>query len=172
MKITKYRAILSRYDPNNLPDAIAVKGIICNDRDEAMTHCMAMIKDLFDHTFTSNICPGMGYNPRFYELDTDSQYPIIWYNPAYGSNERVPVFNATLTTVECTFSDTTNFIEYRAMRINKYQDKWYVSSKFNNQIIGIIDDKTSINDICAAADKIWEGVKIDHKESEVVLSDN
>lgn len=176
MKITKYRAILNKYDPDNFPNTFTVKGFICNDKDEAKNCSMTIIKDLFDRRYTSNICPGLGYDPRFYDLDTNdpNMCPFIRYNhPAKDPYDLgIPVFNATWTVVECTFTDTTNVIMYRAMRINKYRNKWYVSSKFNNQIIGIIDDKPSINDICAEADKIWEDVKIDHEEPKAVLSDN
>lgn len=170
----KYRAILNKYDTKNLPDTIAVKGFVCDDKDTAKAHSMSMIKEIFDHRFISVICPGMRHDPSFYYLDTSdpNMMPIIWYcHP--GSDDRIPVFNATFSIVECTFSNATNIIEYRSMRINKYKDKWYVSSKFNNQIIGIIDDcPSSLNDICAAADKNWEDVKIDCNESAVVLSDN
>ena len=176
MKIVKYRTILSKYDPDNLPNTFAINGIVCNDKEEAKFLSLVMIKDLFDRRYTSNICPCLGYNPRFYELDTKdpNMCPIIRYNHPgkYPNDLGIPVFNATWAVVECTFTDTTNVIEYRAMRINKYHDKWYVSSKFNNQIIGIIDDKTSLNDICAEADKIWEEVKIGYKEPRVVLTDN
>lgn len=172
----KYRAILNKYDSSNLPNTSVICGIICNDKDEVKFQSFVMIKDLFDSRYTNNICPGQGYDPRFYELDTKdpNMCPIIRYNhPAKHPNDLgIPVFNATWAVVKCTFTDSTNVIEYRAMRINKYRDKWYVSSTFNNQIIGIIDDKTSLNDICAEADKIWENVKIDHKEPRVTLSDN
>ena len=169
-KYTKFRVIIGKYDANNLPNTIAVNGKIYNNQDEAKINAIAMIKDLFDRRFTTNICPGMGYDPLKYELDTKYPAPIIYYNPSYGIEDRIPVFNATWHHVICDFTDTANTIDYRAMHITKYLDKWYVQSKFNYQIIGIIDDKTSVNEICAEADMIWENHKDD--TIAVTLSDN
>lgn len=170
MKYGKFRVVIGKYDVDDLPNTIAVNGKVYNNQDDAKINAIAMIKDLFDRRFTTNICPGMGYDPLKYELDTKGPAPIIYYNPSYGTEDRIPVFNVTWHHVICDFTSTVNRIDYRAMRITKYLDKWYVQSKFGYQIIGIIDDMGSINDICAEADKIWESHKDD--STTVTLTDN
>ena len=165
-KYGKFRVIIGKYNSEDLPNSTAINGKIYNSLDDARINAIAMIKDLFDSRFATNICPDKGYDPLNYELDTSGPAPIIYYKPPYSIGERIPVFNATCHHILCNFTNISNTIDYRAMIIMKFQDKWYVQSKFGYQIIGIIDNKRSLNEICAEADKIWDN----HEDNVEVVS--
>lgn len=168
----KFRVVLSRYDIYNLPECKAIEGFILDTIDEARNEAEKKIKEIFNNRFIRSAHPGYRIDPLCCELDLEqtTRY-IIWYDNKLCC-QRIPLVNVTVQRVDYNFSCRANIIDYRGMQICKYLDKWYVSSKLDHQIIGIIDDPLSINEACAEADKIWEGITIDHKEPEVDLPDN
>lgn len=171
-KEIKYRVVISRYDIYNLYEHKAIEGFVFDTLDEAHNEAEKKIKEIFDNRFTRSVHPSYNIDPLRCKLNLVQTNPNLYIIQYDSKLQYIPLVRATVHRVDCNFSCRANIITYRGMLISKYLDKWYVSSSLDYQIIGIINDVLSINEICAEADKIWEGITINHKESEVILPDN
>lgn len=158
----KFRTVLSKYDQNNMPKTIAVKGKVFNTVEEAQDGIKDLVNEIC-HDLASGKVFNKGYDPFGYYVERYNEVSTFIRHQKLSSNVEVLLYDAPslmymihIIPFTCYFNSKSNKITYRSMDLIQFDGKWYVHSAFNGAIIGIIDENESLNEILTQADKIYD----------------
>lgn len=174
--IIKFRAVLSIYDQNNLPNMVAFKGIVFDTVEDAQVGIEKLAKEMLNDLISAKVF-NKGYDPFGYFIEDYNETCIFIrhnkfiFDDNLGCPSKSFMYNIHIVPVVCIFNGKTNKISYKTMELNQFMDNWYVHS-INGSIIGCIHANESLNEILAQADKIYDELDSDYQIPAPKLKNN
>lgn len=160
--IIKYRAVLSIYDQNNLPNMVAFKGIVFDTIEEARVGIEKLAKEMLNDLISAKVF-NKGYDPFGYFIEDYNETCLFIrhnkfiFDDNLGCPSKSFMYNIHIVPVVCIFNGKMNKISYRTMELDQFMDNWYVRAT-NSSIIGCIPANESLNEILTQADKIYDNL--------------
>ena len=164
--IVKYRAVISKYDQDNLPNMTAIKGIVFDTIEEARDGIEKLAQEMMQDLISAKVF-NKGYDPIGYSIERYNEVSIfirhgkLIFDEHLGCPSKSFMYNIHIVPVACQFNGKVNKISYRTMELNQYMGNWYVSIH-NGSIIGCIFENESLNTILSRADELYDKLDSDY----------